>query len=105
MEQIRLSDYWKLLLTNNSLEAFNSSWTPNVPKSASIWVVIENFIKEESLARATHSESLRNVHSGHNAMRQRSHQVKMEYLHMLCQNYETAESLGYLESIGSVLEN
>ena len=37
-------------LTNNSLEAMNSSWAPNVPRSATIWTIVHRFQKEEMLA-------------------------------------------------------
>lgn len=57
------------------------------------------------MATATHAEALRDVTSGHNAMPKRSHRVKMEYSHMISENFETAEPKSYLESIASVLEN
>lgn len=38
-----------LAITNNGNENFNSTWNPGVPKSASVWTVIDCFKMEESL--------------------------------------------------------
>ena len=38
--------------TNNGLESYNSSWTPCIPRNASVWSVIESFQKEDSLSKA-----------------------------------------------------
>ena len=93
------------MLTNNSVAGFNSSWAPNIPKSPSIWTVIEAFIREESLARVTHAEVLRNVQSGQNASRKRSHEIKMFHLLSICENFENTTPKDYLESISSLMSN
>ena len=67
-----------MVLTNNGNEVFNSSWNPSIPKSASVWTVIECFMNEETLCRLVHSELLRNVHQSHNLTRAQTHAAKMK---------------------------
>ena len=39
--------------TNNSNEAYNNQWNQTTEKNPSMWTIINNFIREESLARKT----------------------------------------------------
>ena len=86
-------------LTNNSLEAMNSSWAPTIPRNASVWTVIGKFQKEESNARLTHSEALRGVVESHNRSRSEQQKKKMDELHNLCVNFDKSEICQYLENV------
>ena len=101
-EQIMSDNF---VLTNNHLEGFNSSWAPSIPKSASVWTVIDAFQREESLARATYSETVRNIHNPHNAARTKAQECKMNQLHSLCENFYQIIPNDYLESIANLLSN
>ena len=50
----------------------NAAANPDIPKSASVWTVIECSMNEETLCRLVHSELLRN-HQSHNLTRARTH--------------------------------
>ena len=39
--------------TNNSNEAYNNQWNQSTEPNASLWTIITNFIREESLSRKT----------------------------------------------------
>lgn len=75
-------------VTNNGNEVFNSTWNPSLPKSASLWTVIDCFKKEDALASITFSEAIRGVHVAHNRSRDEQHQNKMVELHNICLSYD-----------------
>ena len=50
----------------------NAAANPDIPKSVSVWTVIECSMNEETLCRLVHSELLRN-HQSHNLTRARTH--------------------------------
>jgi len=39
--------------TNNSNEAYNNQWNRSTEPNASLWTIITNFIREESLSKKT----------------------------------------------------
>ena len=83
-DQIIAEDF---IITNNGNEVFNSSWAPSIPKSGTVWSVIEEFRRRESLAREQHNELLRGLHQAHNNSRQKKHSDKMQELYNICANY------------------
>ena len=89
-------------LTNNSLEAMNSSWAPNVPRSATIWTIVHRFQKEEMLARVTHNETIRGVTESHNNGRSERQRQKMLELQQLCCNFGKCPTEQYLESVMNI---
>ena len=90
------------ILTNNGNEVFNSVWVPSIPKNASLWTILDNFKNEESLARLTHNEVLRNVHVAHNASRKKQHDNKMRELRNICQNFRGFQLAEYLQTVANV---
>ena len=91
------------ILMNNGNEVFNSVWVPSIPKNASLWTILDNFKKEESLARLTHNEVLRNVHVAHNASRKKQHDNKMRELCNICQNFRGFQLAEYFQTVANVL--
>ena len=87
-EQIVDADF---VLTNNGNEVFNSTWAPSIPKSATVWTVIEEFKRQESLAREAHNELLRGLHQAHNSSRDKGVKARMHQLHSIVVNYEKFE--------------
>ena len=87
------------LLTNNGCEAYHSSWNPTIPKNASVWTVIESFIKEDSLAKVTHNEVLRGEHQAHNSSRVNNLKAKQKQLHSICENASKYTARNYMEAI------
>ena len=87
------------MMTNNGLESYNSSWTPTVPKNASVWTVIESLNKEDSMAKATRLEDMRGVHQAHNRTRKENYTAKKEELMNICKNWSLMEPEQYLEMI------
>ena len=85
------------------MEALNSSWAPNIPKSASVWTVIEAFKREETLARATNQEAILNVHVAHNAGRTKALEAKMSKLKCLCENFSHMKPIEYLETVDKLM--
>ena len=47
------------LLTNNAVEAYNSTKNPVIKRNASVWNVILQFIREENSSRLTYVEACR----------------------------------------------
>ena len=98
--EVSAEDY---VLTNNGNEVFNSTWNPSVPKSASIWTVIDCFKKEEALAQLTFRESLRGVHVAHNRSRDEGQTEKMRELHNVCSRYHSmGNKQEYLDLVTSL---
>ena len=91
------------MLTNNGNEVFNSTWAPSIPKNASLWTVLDNFKKEESMARLNHAELLRNVHVAHNNSRKLKHTAKMSELHSICVNFKKFQSTEYLKNYANII--
>ena len=89
------------MMTNNGLESYNSSWTPTVPKNASVWTVIESFNKEDSMAKVTRLEDLRGVHQAHNRTRQLNCAARKEELKNICENWSRMEPEQYLEMLAN----
>ena len=59
-----------MVLTNNGNKVLNSGWNPSIPKSASVCMVIEYFLNEETLCRShnltrapTHAANLNEIQS------------------------------------------
>ena len=88
---------------NNGNEVFNSSWNPSIPKSASVWTVIECFMNEETLCRSVHSELLRNVYQSHNLTRARTHAAKMKELRSICTRSDKFTPDLYFDAIASII--
>ena len=49
--------------TNNSNEAYNNQWNQSTEPNASLWTIITNFIREESLSRKTLLDSASGANS------------------------------------------
>ena len=75
-------------LTNNYMEAMNSSWTPGIPKCATVWTVIRKFKDEEALARLNHAQALRPVEESQNRSRNKKQIIKMNSLSSMCGNVD-----------------
>ena len=87
------------VITNNGNESYNSSWVPSVPKSSSVWTVIECFKREESMARLTFSETIRGVHQSHNRSRNEHQKTKMMELYNICVNFGKTTPTLYMDMI------
>ena len=57
--------------TNNSNEAYNNQWNQSTEPNASLWTIITNFIREESLLRKTLLDSASGANSTENARKQK----------------------------------
>ena len=90
-------------LTNNGNEAYNSSWAPGVPKSASVWTVMDCFKKEESLARVTYREAVRGVKQAHNHSRDQKQMNKIRELSAVCKSFGTMTTKMYLEMVTGIM--
>ena len=55
--------------SENDYGVFNSTWAPNIPKSATVWTVIEESKRRESLAREAHNELPRGLRLAYNLSR------------------------------------
>ena len=53
-------------------------------RSATVWSVMEEFKRRESLARAAHNELFRGLHQVHNLSREKRQKEKMEQLYTIC---------------------
>lgn len=95
-DQVMAEDF---VLTNNGNEVFNSSWVPTLPKNATVWSVIKGFLKEEAMARVSHSEYIRDVHQSHNSSRTKNQHEKMRQLHSLCSKWDKSTVNEYLDSV------
>ena len=83
-------------LTNNSVEAFNSNWTPCIPRSASVLTVIDSLIKEDALSKVTLMEQMRGEDSNANKKRRSDLLIRMSELSALCKNYNLREKGEFL---------
>ena len=61
-------------------KAFNSNWTPCIPRSASVLKVIDCFIKEDALAKVTLMEQMRGDNSSTSKKRRSNRQMRVEEL-------------------------
>ena len=72
-------------------------------KNASIWTVLEAFQREESLARVTNNEAMRNIHDGHNLSRRESMEKRKHEIRSLCENFDVMGVMEYLESVVPIM--
>ena len=82
---------------------FIAAANPDIPKSVSVWTVIECSMNEETLCRLVHSELLRNVHKSHNLTRARTHAAKMKEIRSLCTRSDEFTPDQYFDAIASII--
>ena len=90
------------VLTNNGMEAYNSSLNPTIPKNASIWTVIEIFQKEDALSKVTYNEFILGATQTKNTGRRASFEIKMNELESIALKYENIEKLEYLKYVKAI---
>ena len=79
-------------------KAFNSNWTPCIPRSASVLKVIDCFIKEDALAKVTLMEQMRGDNSSTSKKRRSNRQTRVDELAALRKNYQLQGKEEFLRS-------
>ena len=92
-------------MTNNSLEKFNGTWNPLIPKNTTVWNLILQFKNEENAAKLTHVQAMRGNLDDIHVQRKEKTKKKHSRLHSLCSNYSEMSSMDFLECIANVLHS
>ena len=79
-------------------KAFNSNWTPCIPRSASVLKVIDCFIKEDALAKVTLMEQMRGDNSSTSKKRRSNRQTRVDEFAALRKNYQLQGKEEFLRS-------
>ena len=87
--------------TNNSNEAYNNQWNQSTEPNASLWTIITNFIREESLLRKTLLDSASGANSTENArkQKQRDKRTRIKNINEMYNNIPSPEYMKQLAKI------
>jgi len=64
--------------------------------------VIKGFQKEESIARVTYAEYLRDIHQSHNSSRNKTQLEQMRQLHNICSKWDESTVEDYLDAVNAL---
>ena len=95
---IKMSNNHTHVVDLNKAKAFNSKWTPCIPRSASVLKVIDCFIKEDALAKVTLMEQMRGDNSSTSKKRRSNRQTRVDELAALRKNYQLQGKEEFLRS-------
>ena len=87
--------------TNNSNEADNNQWNQSTEPNASLWTIITNFIREESLSRKTLLDSASAVVQ--TALRNKNREINVLGLKKMTEMYNNIHAPDYLKQLDTII--
>jgi len=88
--------------TNNKAEGFNHAFNITVPKNASEWVIINQFKKEEAMARVALTQAAAGIQlPDHNTNKTLGFAFRREEMAHTVRNYRNMPLKLYLDSIAT----
>ena len=88
--------------TNNSNEAYNNQWNQSTEPNASLWTIITNFIREESLLRKTLLDSASGANSTENARKQKQRDKRTRIKNMT-EMYNNFPAPDYMKQLAKII--
>jgi len=88
--------------TNNSNEAYNNQWNQSTEPNASLWTIITNFIREESLSRKTLLDSASGANSTENARKQKQRD-KHTRIKNMTEMYNNFPAPDYMKQLATII--
>ena len=88
--------------TNNSNEGYNNQWNQSTEPNASLWTIITNFIREESLSRKTLLDSASGANSTENARKQKQRDKRTRIKNMT-EMYNNIPAPDYMKQLAKII--
>lgn len=92
--------------TNNSVEAWNGAWNRSTPPNASVWTILDGFVREEGFMNVKLHEArqLGSPGSQSNNSRRLMTKQKEERLRNIVSQYNSMDSYTYLKEVGAIIK-